>query len=59
MKLRIDKTSRRVGEHKMPVNIKPKAIKQISTGGMMGPIKIQKVKMPSIKYGSFPKGHVY
>lgn len=61
--MKINKTSRRVGFHKMPVAKLPKLTSQI--GGQiptgMGAIKLPKVpkvpKMPS--YGKFPKGHVY
>jgi hypothetical protein len=64
MSMKIDKTARREGFHKMPVAGKPPAIKT-SIGKMPNPVKVMPMpkmpqpKAPSIKYGSFPAGHVY
>ncbi len=50
MKLRIDKTSRRVGVHTLPINIKPPKVKQIGT--TLGPIRVPKVtKLKLPQYG--------
>jgi hypothetical protein len=59
MKIRIDKTARRVGFHKMPIAVttkKPSA----QIGGQI-PKTMGQIKKPSIStkpYGGFPKGLV-
>lgn len=62
--MRIDKTSRRVGFHKLAIPKSTLGKGSPMIGGQipkaLGPIKVPKlpkVKMPN--YGGFPRGHVY